>query len=171
MLTDKMEKALNDQLNAELYSSYLYLSMGAYFESVRHPGLANWMRVQAQEELVHAMKFFDYVNGSQGRVLLREVEAPPKEWDSELAAFKHVYQHEQKVTGLIKGLVNVAAAEKDDTTNKFLQWFVKEQVEEEESASDVVSKLTLAGSDKGKLMSLDRELAKRVFKPPKEDRK
>jgi len=166
MLNDKVQDALNKQLNAELYSAYLYLSMSAYFHSVNLPGFANWMRVQTQEELVHAMKFYDYVGERGGRVTLGQVEAPLKDWDSATAVFEHVYEHEQKVTGLIDSLVNLAITEKDHATNKFLQWFVSEQVEEESSASDVLQKVKLAAGRADELFMLDQELAQRVFTPP-----
>ena len=166
MLSYKVQEELNKQLNAELYSSYLYLSMSAYFQSLNLSGFANWMRVQAQEELVHAIKFYDFVNERDGRVTLKPVDGPPSEWASPLAAFEHVYEHEQKVTGLINDLVNLAISERDHATNNFLQWFVSEQVEEEASANDVVQRLKLLGDDKSGLFMLDRELAQRVFTMP-----
>jgi ferritin len=166
MIHERMQEALNKQLNAELYSSYLYLSMSAHFQSLNLGGFANWMRVQAQEELMHALKFYDYVNERGGRVVLHPVEAPPSAWDSPLAAFEHVYQHEQKVTGLIHKLVDLAVEARDHATNNFLQWFVSEQVEEEASANEVVQKLKLAGDAASALFMIDRELAQRVFVPP-----
>ncbi len=167
MIDEKMQEALNKQLNAELYSSYLYLSMSAYFQSVNLDGFANWMRVQAQEELMHAMKFYDYVNERGGRVVLHPVEGPPSEWDSPLAAFENVYRHEQKVTGMINKLVDLAVEARDHATNNFLQWFVSEQVEEEASADEVAQKLKLVGDDASGLFMIDRELRQRVFvKPP-----
>jgi len=166
MIDDRMQEALNKQLNAELYSSYLYLSMSAHFHSLNLGGFANWMRVQAQEELMHALKFYDYVNERGGRTVLHPVEAPPFEWDSPLAAFEHVYQHEQKVTGMINKLVDLAVEARDHATNNFLQWFVSEQVEEEASANEVVQKLRLAGDAASALFMIDRELAQRVFVKP-----
>ncbi len=166
MVEEKIQAALNKQLNAELYSSYLYLSMSAYFQSINLPGFANWMRVQAQEELVHAMKFYDFVNERGGRVALQPVEGPPTEWSSPLDAFENAYKHEQKVTGLINDLVNLALGERDHATNIFLQWFVTEQVEEEASADEVVQRLRLMGDDGGGLFMLDREMGQRVFTPP-----
>jgi ferritin len=166
MFTERIEKALNDQLNAELYSSYLYLSMSAYFQSVSLSGFANWMRVQAQEELVHAMKFYDFINERGGRVTLTSIEEPPTEWDSTLGVFEATFEHEQKVTGLINNLVEIAIEERDHATNIFLQWFVSEQVEEEDSANDVVQKIKLMGDAKGGMFMLDRELGQRVFTPP-----
>ena len=161
-----MEKALNDQINAEMYSAYLYLSMSAYFQSKSLTGFANWMKVQAQEEMVHAMKMYDFVNERGGRVILAAIAAPPLEWDSPLNAFEGVYEHEQKVTGLINNLVELALEEHDHATNIFLQWFVSEQVEEEDSANEVVQKIKLMGDAQGGLFMLDRELGQRVFSPP-----
>ena len=166
MIKDKVEKALNIQVNKEMYSSYLYLSMSSYFSSLNLDGFANWMRVQAHEELFHAMKFYDYILERGGTVVLTAIEAPPHEWDSPLAVFKHVYEHEQKVTGLINDLVNVALAEKDHATSAFLQWFVTEQVEEEASADALVKKLELVGDQGSGLLMIDQELGQRVFTPP-----
>jgi ferritin len=166
MLNNDMEKALNAQVNAEMYSAYLYLSMSAFFQSKSLSGFAGWMRVQAQEEMVHAMKFYDFINERGGRVILEPIEAPPTDWDSPLATFEAVYEHEQKVTGLINELVELALEKHDHATNIFLQWFVSEQVEEEDSANDVVEKIKLVGDAKGGLFMLDRELGQRVFTPP-----
>lgn len=166
MIKKKMQEALNYQLNRELYSSYLYLSMSAYFQSIDMKGFAHWMRVQTQEELAHAMKFYDYLVQRKGRVTLSSIEDPPLEWGSPMEAFEHVYEHEQKVTGLINDLVDLAISEQDHTTNNFLQWFVTEQVEEEESASEVVEKLKLVGDATEGLFMLDKELGQRVFTPP-----
>jgi ferritin len=161
-----MQQKLNDQLNAELYSAYLYLSMSAYFESSDLDGFANWMRVQAREELMHAMKFFDFISSRGGRVVLQPIEGPPTDWQSAADAFEEVYRHEQKVTGLINALASSAVAESDHATNSFLQWFVNEQVEEEESANRVLRNLKLVGSDGAGLLMLDRELSQRVFVSP-----
>jgi ferritin len=161
MLTEKMQTALNGQLNAELYSSYLYLSMNAYFKSVNLDGFANWMYYQAQEELEHALKFYDFIIQRGGTVQLQQIAAPPTEWDSPLAVFEATLAHEQKVTGLINDLVDVAHEERDHATNIFLQWFVSEQVEEEESVGGVLEQLKLMGDAKGGLFMIDRELAKR----------
>ena len=166
MIKEKIREALNQQLNAELYSSYLYLSMAAYFESINLKGFANWMRVQTQEELVHAMKFYDFIIERGGKVVLSSIEGPRTEWPSPLAVFEHAYEHEQKVTGLINNLVDLSAAEQDHATSNFLQWFVAEQVEEEASADEVVQKIKLMGDASGGLFMLDRELAQRVFTPP-----
>ena len=166
MISKKMQKALNGQLNAELYSAYLYLSMAAYFETADLAGFANWMRVQDSEERLHAMKFYDYILERGGKVTLGSIEAPPSDWNSPLAVFEATLTHEQKVTGLINDLVNLAVAERDHATEIFLQWFVTEQVEEEASADQVVQKLKLMGDASGGLFMLDREMAQRVFTPP-----
>ena len=166
MLKEKIDKALTKHLNAEIYSSYLYLSMAAYFESINLKGFANWMRVQTQEELVHAMKFYDFIIERGGKVVLTSIEGPRTEWSSPLAVFEHAYEHEQKVTGLINTLVDLSIAEQDHATNNFLQWFVAEQVEEEASADEVVQKIKLMGDASGGLFMLDSELGQRVFTPP-----
>ena len=166
MLSKQIQDAINEQINAELYSAYIYASMSAYFQSVNLPGFANWMRVQTQEEVMHAFKFYAYVNERGGRVVLQAIDAPPQEWDSPLAAFEAVYVHEQKVTGLINDLVDLAVKESDHATTNFLQWFVSEQVEEEASADEVVQKLKLVGDAPGGLFMLDREMGQRIFTPP-----
>lgn len=166
MIDAKMQDALNEQMNAELYSSYLYLSMAAYFDEINLGGFANWMRVQTQEENMHAMKIYDHVVERGGRVLLKAIDAPPVEWESPLAVFEAAYGHERKVTGLINDLVDLARGVKDHATDNFLQWFVDEQVEEEQSADDIVQKLKLMEGFKGGLFMLDRELGQRVFTPP-----
>ena len=166
MISKKMEDALNEQVNAELYSAYLYLSMESYFKSENLNGFANWMRVQTQEEVAHAMKIYDFINERGGRVTLKTIEGPQTEWDSSLAVFTAAYEHEQKVTGLINDLVDLAIKEKDHATNSFLQWFVNEQVEEESSADEIVQQLKMMENAPGGMFMLDRELGQRVFTPP-----
>jgi ferritin len=166
MLSEKMNDALNEQINAELFSAYLYLSMEAYFETIDLPGFANWMRVQAQEEMFHASKFYDFINERDGRVLLKAIEGPQTEWDSSLAEFEAAYEHETKVTARIHKLVDIAMEDHDHATHTFLQWFVNEQVEEEASTKGVVQRLKLAGETGGGLFMVDQELAARVFTPP-----
>ncbi|PKP05156.1 MAG: ferritin [Bacteroidetes bacterium HGW-Bacteroidetes-6] len=164
-MNKRMEDALNGQINAEMYSSYLYLSMSAYFADKNLNGFANWMRVQAQEELAHAMKFFDFVNERGGRVELKAIEQPQKEWDSVVDAIEETYKHEQLVTSLINNLVNVAIEEKDHATNNFLQWFVSEQVEEEARASELLGELKMIDGKGPAMFMIDRELKTRVFVP------
>ena len=166
MVSEKMEKALNGQLNAEVYSGYLYLSMAAYFEDEDLAGFANWMRVQAEEELEHGMKFYDYIIRRGASVTLTAIDGPQTEWDSPLAAFEHVLEHEKMVTGLINDLVNLAIEEKDHATNNFLQWFVEEQVEEEANVGGVLAQLEMIGDDKSGLFALDKELGARTFVAP-----
>ena len=161
MISDKMQNALNAQINAELYSAYLYLAMSAYFEAENLPGMAAWMQAQGQEETVHAMKLYHYVHEARGRVTLAPIEGPPAHWDSPLAVFEAAFAHEQKVTGLIHGLVDLAIAERDHATNIMLQWFVTEQVEEEASADQVVQQLKRIGDSPQGLAMLDRELGQR----------
>lgn len=160
-----MHQALNKQVNAELYSAYLYLSMASYFESQNLKGFANWMTVQAQEELMHAMKFYTYINERGKRSLMMAIDAPPAEWNSPLAVYEDTHAHEQRVTGLINTLVDTAMAEKDHATYNMLQWFVGEQVEEEASADAVVQRLKLIGESRDGLFMLDKELGQRVFAP------
>ncbi len=165
-MNERIQKAFNEQINAELHSSYLYLAMAAYFASVNLQGFANWMRCQAQEELVHAMKLFTFINDRGGSVTLTTIEGPPASWESPLAAFEAAYKHEQKITGMINNLVDISLQEKDHAANNFLQWFVKEQVEEESSADGVVQQLKLTGDQGSGLFMLDRELGARVFLLP-----
>lgn len=169
MLKKTMQDALNTQMNAEIYSAYLYLSMSAYFESLNLKGFANWMRVQAQEEMIHAMKFYDYILERGGRVMTAAIQAPPTDWDSPLAVFTSTYGHEQKVTSLIHGLVDLAVKEKDHATVNFLQWFVAEQVEEETSADGIVQQLKLTDESPQGLLILDKEYGQRVFQAPAQE--
>ena len=166
MISKKMEKAFNDQVNAEFYSAYLYLSMKAYFESLDLKGFANWMQCQTQEELFHGMKIYGQINERGGRVNLSAIEKPPFEWKSPLDAFHAALNHEQKVTGLINNLVDLALKEKDHASNIFLQWFISEQVEEEDSVHDIIQKLKLMGDAPGGLFMIDKELAARVYTMP-----
>lgn len=161
MITDKMQASLNAQMNAEMYSSYLYLSMAAYFESQNLLGFANWMHVQAKEEWEHAMKFYKFINDRRGRVIIRQIDAPPTEWDCPLALFQDVAAHEAKVTALIDKLAEQAAQEKDHATAVFLHWFINEQVEEEANVDQVVQTLKAIKDSVGGLYQLDHQLGKR----------
>ncbi len=162
MLNPKVQDALNDQINAEVFSSYLYLSMAAYFESQGMSGMAQWMRVQTQEENLHATKFFDYICERDGRVTLKAIDAPKVEWTSALDAFEESYQHEQMITGRINKLVAVARQENDPATESFLQWFVNEQVEEESSVRTILDQLKLVGDNGVALYMIDGQLAQRA---------
>jgi ferritin len=167
MISKKIEKAFNKQINAEIYSSYLYLSMAAYVESETFKGIAHWLQLQAQEELAHAMKFYNFIYDRGGRVELAAIEGPKTSWKSLLDVFENVYEHECKVTGLINDLVDLALAEKDHASNAFLQWFVNEQVEEEATAQEIVDKMKLASESKGNkggmIYMIDKELGSRTI--------
>lgn len=165
MLNPQIQDALNKQINAEFHSAYLYLSMSAYFEARSLAGMANWMRIQAQEELGHAMKFFNFINDRDGRVSLTEIEGPKTEWGSALEAFQDAYAHEQKITGMINDLSNLATSAKDHAAHNFLEWFVAEQVEEENTVRTIVDQLELVGADGVGQFILDRELGQRTAAP------
>lgn len=161
MLNHKLEQTINEQIKNELYSAYLYLSMAAYFDSINLPGFAHWMRVQFGEEQGHALKFYKYVYERGGRVTLQAIDQPQSEFSSPLAVFEQTLEHERKVTALINNLYALAAQENDYATQVFMQWFVSEQVEEEDNATQIVELLRRVG-DKGQgLILLDRELARR----------
>ena len=166
MISEKMQQAINEQINAELHSAYLYLSMAAYFQNENLPGFAGWMTAQAQEEMVHAMKFFRFLCERGGRVLLEAIAAPQRQWDSPAAAFEAALAHERYITGRINDLLALARSENDPASEIFLQWYVTEQVEEEASAESVVSRLKLTAGAPGGLFMLDRELGQRTFTPP-----
>jgi ferritin len=161
MLSSVVQDNMNQQINAEFYSAYLYLSMAAHFEGENLHGMAHWMQVQAKEEAGHAMKFFKYIVERGGRVRLTAIAAPPNTWDSPQAVFEAVYKHECHVTSLINKLVELAVAEKDHASGVFLQWFVNEQVEEEASASEILHQIKMLGDSKQGLFMLDRQLAQR----------
>jgi ferritin len=161
MLSKAMQDAINEQIRDELYSAYLYLSMAAYFEATSLPGFAKWMRVQSQEEVEHAMKLFDFVNERGGRVELHAIEQPPVAFESPLAVFQTTYEHEQKVTSLIHSLYEVALEENDYAAQVMLHWFIDEQVEEEDSVSQILDTLERVGDKAQGLVMLDRELGQR----------
>ncbi|MGB9133175.1 MAG: ferritin [Methanosarcina sp.] len=162
MLNEKMEEALNEQINREMYSSYLYLSMAAYSSTIGMPGFAHWFRVQVEEENIHAMKLFDYINNQGGRVRLKEIKEPPMEFGTPMKMFQQTLKHEQFITGSINELMDLASAEKDETTASFLQWYVEEQVEEEENDNEIIDKLKSFEENKSTLAEIDAELAKRL---------
>jgi ferritin len=165
MITEKIEKALNQHLNEELYSSYLYLSMCAYFQIQNLSGFANWMKVQYQEENFHAMKFYDYIIQKGGKITLLKIDQPKTSWSSTLEVFEETLKHEQKITALINNLVDLAIQEKDHATVNFLNWFVNEQVEEEANVEKILSEIKMVGDNKTGLFMMDRELGTRVFVP------
>ena len=163
MLSKRMENALNEQINAEFESAYLYLSMATWLEEKNLEGMANWMMIQFKEEQTHALKFYNYVIERGGRVILKPIEGPKTEWDSILQVFEETLEHERLVTSLINNLVDIAIEEKDHATNSMLKWFIDEQVEEEASADKVINQLKMIGDHPNGIFMLDRELGSRVF--------
>jgi ferritin len=161
MLTDSVQDALNEQIKNELYSAYVYLSVSAYCERLGLTGFAHWMRMQSQEELGHAMKFFDFINDRGGKVELRAIDQPATDFGTPLDIARKALEHEQKVTGMISRLYETAAKESDYATQSMLQWFLTEQVEEEKNATILVDQLQMAGDNRSALLMLDMELGKR----------
>jgi ferritin len=162
MIKEKIEKALNQQLNQELYAFYLYLSMSAHFESINLNGFANWMRFQAEEEKTHGLKFYDYILQANGKIDLKQIDAPKKSWKSVQELFEDTYNHEKKVTESIYDIVDLSISERDHATHNFLQWFVSEQVEEEATALKILEKIKLIGDNQGALFIFDREMGSRT---------
>ena len=162
MMTKAVQDAINEQIKHELYSAYVYLSMSAWCEAETLPGFAKWLRLQAQEELGHALKLFDHVHERGGRVSLKAVDAPPADFGSPLQVFERALEHERHVTALIHGLYEVAVREKDYPAQVLLQWFIEEQVEEEQNTGQVVESLKRIGGDGAALLVLDRELGART---------
>lgn len=166
MLDKTVEEALNRQINAEFWSAYLYLSMACHFESAGRSGVANWYRVQFAEEQAHAQIFINYVNQRGGRVRLMPIEEVPFEWKDEADSFRATLEHEQKVTALINDLYALAESKHDYATREKLNWFVSEQVEEEETARQLMETYELIGNNGNGLYQLDRELASRTYTAP-----
>ncbi|MBO7671823.1 ferritin [bacterium] len=166
MIDKKMEQAFNEQINAEFFSEYLYLSMKAYFADLNLPGFVNWLSVQVQEEHAHGMGMFDYLIQRGGTVKLSEIAKPDSCWASPVECFRKISEHEQLVTSLINKRMDVAEEVKDRAAMHFLDWYLKEQVEEEDSVCNVLRTLELIGDDKHALLMLDRELATRTFTQP-----
>jgi ferritin len=161
MIGKAMQDAMNEQINKELFSSYLYLSMAAYFEAKNLPGFANWMRIQSDEEREHAMKFYDFILEAGGKVTLKAIETPKTEWKSALEVAEEVAAHEAKVTASIYSLYELAQKEKDYPAQMMLQWFITEQVEEEKNAAEIVANLKLIEDRGTAVLMLDHRLAKR----------
>lgn len=163
MIKEKMLNALNEQINAEQYSSLLYLSMSAWFSEKGLPGFANWMYIQYQEEMTHANKFFKYVTERSGKVTLKAIEQMPTEFKDIVDVFEKTKTHEELVTSLINNLVDVAIAERDHAAQSFLKWFVDEQVEEEANVQEILDTLKLINGQGNGIFMLDREMRQRVF--------
>lgn len=166
MLSKKMAQALNEQINKEMYSAYLYMSMSACSNTMGLKGFANWFMVQYHEEMFHAMKLFEYVQRQGEEVKLEAVKAPPKDFASQLDMFTQTLAHEQFITKSINELMELAVEKKDHATQIFLEWYVTEQVEEEENDNDIIAQLKLIGDNPHALLMLDRELAARVTTIP-----
>lgn len=163
MITEKMLEALNKQVNAEIFSAYLYMAMSADFTTKNLTGFANWMKVQAQEEMTHAIKIYNYILDRGGRADLMAIEKPQAEWQTPLAAFEAALEHEKMITGMINDLVEMAKEEKDPATESMLTWFVDEQVEEEANADENVQKLKMIGDDTSAMFFMDQEMKQRTF--------
>jgi len=166
MLSQKLQDAFNAQINKELYSEYLYLSMAAYCYTLDLDGFANYFMVQTQEEHFHAMKMFNFVNERGGKVILKQIDGPETDFKSVIDVYEKTYEHEQFVTKSINELMDVAMKENDHAAASFLKWFIDEQVEEEATVSKILAKLKLIGGEGHGMLMLDSELAARVFTPP-----
>lgn len=162
-INTKVEDAINKQINAEVYSAYLYLGMSARCTEMNLKGMANWLYVQAQEEMTHAMKFYRFVLERSGHPVLPAIEGVRTDWKAPLKMFEAAYAHEQKVTAMINNIMDIALAERDHATASMLNWFVDEQVEEEANSSEIADKLKLIGDSKEGLFMLDKDLSVRVF--------
>jgi ferritin len=169
MLSKKMENALNEQINKEMYSSYLYMAMSAHSTNIGLPGFANWFMVQYKEEMEHAMRLYNYLNDQGGKIHLKAIDEPPSTFKDPMDMFQKTLKHEQFVNKSINTLMDLAIKEKDHATQIFLQWFVTEQIEEEGNDNDIITKLELAGSKGNGLFMIDKELATRIYTPPAEE--
>ncbi len=165
MIGQRMERAMNEQIMHEAGSAYLYVSMAAYFHAKGLDGMAGWMKAQAQEEVGHALRLFNHINDRGGRIELLAIDKPQAEWDSPLAAFRAALEHEEFITGRIDDLVKIAREENDNAAGIMLQWFVTEQVEEENSVARVIDMLELIGDSGHGLVMADRELGQRIPGP------
>ena len=166
MISEKMQEALNEQINKEFYSAYMYLAMSAYCNTIGLPGFSHWMRMQYEEESMHVTKMYDYILDQGGSVHLQAIDEPEQTFGTPLEIFEQTLEHEQYVTGLIHKLMDSAVEERDYATQTFLQWYVTEQVEEEANVNDIVAPLRMVGEDKSGLMMIDRQLAVRPAPTP-----
>ncbi|MBN1106015.1 MAG: ferritin [Deltaproteobacteria bacterium] len=169
MISKKMEKALNGQVNKEMYSAYLYMAMSSYSNLIGLKGFANWFMVQYHEEMLHAMKIYEYIGRQGGQAVLMDIKQPPSEWASPLDMFEKTLAHEKFITKSINDLMDLAIAQKDHATQIFLQWYVTEQIEEEENDNEIIGKLKLLGAGSGGkngLFMIDKELGARITTVP-----
>ena len=166
MISEKMQSALNDQVNEEFYSAYLYLAMSSYCQTIGLPGFAHWMRIQYEEENMHVTRMYDYILNQGGAVHLKAIAEPEQEFGNPIEIIEKTLEHEQYITNLIHQLMDLAVQEKDYATQTFLQWYVTEQVEEEANVNDILAPLRMVGDDKGGLMMIDQQLAVRPALAP-----
>lgn len=166
MLKPTILKALNNQIQKELESAYIYLGMSAYFDAENLPGFAHWMKIQCEEEMAHAARFYDYVNDRGEKVVLETIPKPAVNYDSPLQAFKAALEHEEYITQSINDIYTLAREEEDYASEQFLHWFIEEQVEEEQNAGEIVDTLTMIGDSPHAILMLDREMSRR--QPPAE---
>jgi len=162
---NKMTDALNEQINEEIFSAYLYFAMAADYESKDWPGVASWMKVQAQEEMGHALKIYNWINERGGKAVFKAINKPQESWDTALSLFEAALEHEQHITSCFYDLIKVAREEGDISTEIFLQWFVTEQVEEESNASEIVEKIKKVQNSQNGMYMLDKELSVRSVAP------
>lgn len=161
MFSQVVQEKMNQQIMHEMYSAYMYLSMSAHCESANLPGFARWLRMQAEEEMEHAMKFYDFIHERNGKVTLFAIDQPPAEFGKPVEIFEQVYGHEQKVTGLINSIYEVSLKENDYPSQIFLHWFIEEQVEEESNSAQILETLKMIGDSANGLFMLDRQIGKR----------
>ena len=166
MISEKMQSELNEQVNKEFYSAYLYLAMSAFCTQIGLPGFAHWMRLQYEEENMHVTKMYDYILDQGGEIHLKQIEEPAKEFGTPLEIFEQTLEHEQFITRSINNLMGLAVEERDYATQTFLQWYVSEQVEEEANVNDILNPLRMVGNDKGGLMMIDQNLSNRAAPAP-----
>jgi len=166
MISDKIRDILNEQINKEFYSAYLYLAMSAYFSEIGLYGFANWTKVQSREEIDHGMILFEYVLNRKSQIRLTQLDAPALEWNGPVDVFEQIYQHERSITSSIDCVASMTEGECDLATRNFIDWYLKEQIEEEASVLRIISKLKAFGAEKSALYLIDRELADRQYSAP-----
>ena len=166
MISKEMQKELNEQVNKEFFSAYMYLAMSAYCNTIGLPGFAHWMRMQYEEESLHVTKMYDYILDQGGAIHLQTIEEPPKEYGTPIEIIEQTLEHEQFITKSIHKMMGLAVEEHDYATQTFLQWYVTEQVEEEANVNDILAPLRMVGNDKGGLMMIDQKLSLRLAPTP-----
>ncbi len=165
MISEKIQNILNEQINKEFYSAYLYLAISAHFDELGLKGFSNWTRVQAREEVDHGMILFDYIIERQGEVNLKQIDTPDAQFGNLMEIFEKIFDHERYVTESINCVANMSEEDCDLATRHFINWYISEQVEEEANVDDVIKKLKMFGDEKAALYHLDKELQQRTYKP------